>query len=136
LCKAVVPGLRARRWGRIINIASINGKAPSIHGAAYTASKHGLLGLTRVLALELAPDGITVNAICPGPVRTRMAEKRLTHDARRLGISEAEREKSLTPMGGFLEPEHVAPMAVYLASEDASKVTGQALNVCGGMLMY
>jgi ketoreductase len=135
LCKTVLPRLRARKRGRIINIASINGKIGSLHGAAYAASKHGLLGLTRTLAMELAADGITVNAICPGPVRTRMAEKRLSYDAKRLGITEAEREKNLTPMGRFLEPEHIAPMAVYLASDDASMVTGQAFNVCGGVLM-
>jgi NAD(P)-dependent dehydrogenase (short-subunit alcohol dehydrogenase family) len=135
LSKLVLTDMRARRWGRIINIASINGRVGSLHGAAYAASKHGLLGLTRTLALETAADGLTVNAICPGPVRTRMAEKRLAYDARRLGISEAEREKALTPMGKFLEPEHIAPMAVYLASDEASMVTGQSFNVCGGLVM-
>ncbi len=135
LCKAVLPGMRARHHGRIINVASINGRVGSLHGAAYAASKHGLLGLTRTLALETAADGLTVNAICPGPVRTRMAEKRLSYDAKRLGISETEREKSLTPMGRFLEPEHIAPMAVYLASDDAEMVTGQSFNVCGGLVM-
>jgi ketoreductase len=135
LSKAILPGLRQRGWGRIINIASINGKIGSLHGAAYAASKHGLLGLTRTLAMETAADNITVNAVCPGPVRTRMAERRLTYDAKRLGISEAQREKNLTPMGRFLEPEDIAPMAVYLASDDARMVTGQAFNVCGGVLM-
>ena len=71
----------AKKWGRIINIASINSKIPSIHAAAYVASKHGLLGLTRAVALEVAQDGITVNAICPGPVRTQMNDRRLEYDA-------------------------------------------------------
>lgn len=135
LSKAVLPAMLQRRWGRIINIASINGKVPSLHGAAYTASKHGLLGLTKVLALEVARDGITVNAICPGPVRTIMSDKRTQYDAKRLGVSVQEREQSLTPMGRILEPEEVAPLAVYLASDDARMVTGQAMNVCGGMVM-
>jgi 3-hydroxybutyrate dehydrogenase len=136
LSKAALPGMTGRKWGRIINIASINGKVPSIHGAAYTASKHGLLGLTRTLALETATDGITVNAICPGPVRTVMSDKRLEYDARRLGISKDERARSLTPLGRFLEPEEIAPLAIYLASEEAAMVTGQAMNIDGGMVMY
>jgi NAD(P)-dependent dehydrogenase (short-subunit alcohol dehydrogenase family) len=136
LSKAALPSMVARKWGRIINIASINGKVPSIHGAAYTASKHGLLGLTRTLALEAAADGITVNAICPGPVHTVMSDKRLEYDARRLGISKEERARTLTPLGRFLEPEEIAPLAVYLASDDAAMVTGQAMNIDGGMVMY
>jgi ketoreductase len=135
LCKAVLPGMLARRWGRIVNVASINGKIGSLHGAAYAASKHGLLGLTRTLALEVAKDGITVNAVCPGPVHTVMNDRRLEYDAERRGISVAELEQSLTPIGGRLEPEDVAPLAVYLASDEARMVTGQALNVCGGVLM-
>jgi NAD(P)-dependent dehydrogenase (short-subunit alcohol dehydrogenase family) len=136
LSKAALPDMTERQWGRIINIASINGKVPSIHGAAYTASKHGLLGLTRTLALETAGDGITVNAICPGPVRTVMSDKRLEYDARRLGISKEERAQSLTPLGRLLEPEEIAPLAVYLASDEAAVVTGQAMNVDGGLVMY
>lgn len=136
LCKAALPAMIERRWGRIINVASINGKVPSIHGAAYTASKHGLLGLTKTLALEAASHGITVNAICPGPVRTVMSDKRLDYDCKRLGITKEERARTLTPLGRFLEPEEIAPMAVYLASEDAAMVTGQSMNIDGGMVMY
>lgn len=135
-CKAVLPSMLARRWGRIINIASINGKVGSFHGAAYAATKHGLLGLTRTLALEVAKDAITVNAICPGPVRTVMNDLRIAYDARRRGVTVAEQEASMTPMGRRLEPEEVAPLAVYLASDEARMVTGQAWNVCGGVLMY
>ena len=133
LTKAVLPVLLAKKWGRIINIASINGKIPSIHAVAYTASKHGLLGLTRTVALEVARDGITVNAICPGPVRTQMNDKRLEYDARRLGTSFAELETRLNPIGRRLEPDEIVPMAVLLASEESAAITGQAFNVCGGI---
>jgi NAD(P)-dependent dehydrogenase (short-subunit alcohol dehydrogenase family) len=131
--KAVLPILLAKKWGRIINIASINGKLPAIHGAAYTASKHGLLGLTRTVALEVARDGITVNAICPGPVRTAMNDRRLEYDARRLGISVPELESRLTPIGRRLEPDEIVPMAVLLAAGESAAITGQAFNVCGGI---
>jgi NAD(P)-dependent dehydrogenase (short-subunit alcohol dehydrogenase family) len=136
LSKAVLPNMREKHWGRIINIASINGKIPSLHGAAYCASKHGLLGLTRTLALEVAKEGITVNAICPGPVHTIMNDKRLEYDAQRRGVTVAEIERAMTPIGGRLEPEDIAPLAVYLASAEARMVTGQAYNVCGGVLLY
>jgi NAD(P)-dependent dehydrogenase (short-subunit alcohol dehydrogenase family) len=135
LTKAVLPEMIRRRWGRIINVASINGKIGALHGAAYAASKHGLLGLTRSLALEVARDGITVNAICPGPVRTVMNDRRLQYDARRTGTPFEKIEQSLTPVGRRLEPDEVAPLAVYLAGDEARMVTGQAWNVCGGMLM-
>ncbi len=133
LSKAVLPIMLAKKWGRIINIASINGKLPALHGAAYTASKHGILGLTRTLALEVARDGITVNAICPGPVKTEMNERRVEYDAKRLGLSMAELEARLTPIGRRLEPEEIVPMALLLASKDSAAITGQAFNVCGGI---
>lgn len=135
LCKAVLPAMIERKWGRIINIASINGKIGSLHGAAYAATKHGLLGLTRTLALEVARDGITVNAICPGPVHTVMNDRRLAYDSQRLGVPFEKIEQSLTPIGRRLEPDEVSPLAVYLAGDEARMVTGQAWNVCGGMLM-
>ncbi len=122
-----------KKRGRIINIASINGKLPALHGAAYTASKHGLLGLTRTLALEVAREGITVNAICPGPVKTEMNERRVEYDAKRLGLSMAELEARLTPIGRRLEPEEIVPMALLLALDESAAITGQAFNVCGGV---
>jgi 3-hydroxybutyrate dehydrogenase len=136
LSKAALPHMRKQKWGRIINVASINGKMPSLHGAAYAASKHGLLGFTRTLALEIAKEGVTVNAICPGPVRTVMNDKRLEYDAKRRGITFEEIEKSMTPIGGRLDPDDVAPLAVYLASAEARMVTGQAYNIDGGVLLY
>jgi NAD(P)-dependent dehydrogenase (short-subunit alcohol dehydrogenase family) len=135
LCKAVLPDMLARRRGRIINVASINGKIGSLHGAAYAASKHGLLGLTRTLAMEVAAEGITVNAICPGPVHTVMNDRRIEYDARRRGIGLPELEAGLTPIGRRLEPEEIAPWAVYLAGDAAAAVTGQAFNIDGGVLM-
>lgn len=135
LCKAALPEMVERRYGRIINIASVNGKVGALHGAAYAASKHGLLGLTRTLALETAKDGITVNAICPGPVQTVMNNKRIAYDADRLGITIEQAEALATPAGRRLKPAEIAPMAVYLASDEAVMVTGQAFNIDGGLVM-
>ena len=101
-----------RQYGRIINVASINGKIGSLHGAAYAASKHGLLGLTKTLAMETTKDGITSNAICPGPVRTLINEKRLEYDAERLGTTVEDIDAKATMLGRRLEAEEIAPMAV------------------------
>src|SRR5262249_35531505 len=133
LTKAVLPVLLAKKWGRIITVASINGKIGSLHGAAYAASKHGVLGLIRSVALEVARDGITVNAICPGPVHTEMNDRRVQYDADRLGVPFAELEARLTPIGRRLEPAEIVPMAVLLASDESAAITGQAFNVCGGV---
>jgi NAD(P)-dependent dehydrogenase (short-subunit alcohol dehydrogenase family) len=133
--KKALPSMIERRYGRIIMTASVNSKIGLLHGAAYAASKHGLLGLMRTLAIETAQQGITVNAICPGPVRTRMNNLRVEYEAKRLGISVAEFEASLTPIGRRLEPHEIAPLVVYLASREASIITGQAFNIDGGFLM-
>lgn len=134
-CKRALPGMLARKYGRIINIASIASKTGSFHGSAYASSKHGLLGLTRSLAMEVVKDGITVNAICPGTVRSVMNNKRLAYDAKRLGRTFEEIEKSIVPIGRRIEPEEIAEFAVYLASPTAAATTGQAFVIDGGAMM-
>ena len=136
LMKAFLPKMIAQGWGRIINISSSGGKKGFEYASAYCASKHGIIGLTRSAALELAKMGVTVNAICPGPIRTAMLLKRLQFEAKEKGISLEEAEKSRNPMQRLIEPEEVAALAVYLASEEAKGMTGQAMNICGGSIMY
>ena len=135
LSQAVLPEMLAAGWGRIITTASINSRRASVHGGAYAASKHAVLGLMRTLATETAGTGITVNCICPGPVKTAMNDIRVRYDADRLGVELEDHERSLTPIGGRLVPEDIAPMAVYLAGDDARMITGQAYNICGGLVM-
>jgi ketoreductase len=125
-------------WGRIVNISSVLGRFGVAGYAAYCASKHGLIGLTRALAAELAPRSITVNAICPGWVSTKMAEDGIQDSAAALGIApDAFRAQALeaVPLRRFIEPGEVAQLVLYLASEEASGITGQTYNLCGGQTM-
>jgi ketoreductase len=125
--------------GRIINIASTGGKQGVVLGAPYSASKHGVVGFTKALGLELAKTGITVNAVCPGYVETPMAERVRETYANVWKISEDEvltKFNTKIPMGRYGRPEEVAAMVDYLASDDAAVVTAQAMNVCGGLGNY
>jgi 3-oxoacyl-[acyl-carrier protein] reductase len=134
-CKKALPAMIQRHWGRVINIASIASRRGTMHGCSYSASKHGLLGLTRTLALETARDGVTVNAVLPGPTRTKMNNTRIAYDAKRLGKRIEEMESSATPMGRRLDPAEVASLAVYLALPEAAGITGQGYNIDGGLIM-
>lgn len=129
-------GLRARNWGRIINIASTAGKQGVVLGAPYSASKHGVVGFTKALGNELAPTGITVNAVCPGYVETPMAQRVRQGYAQAYDTDEETilaRFQAKIPLGRYSTPEEVAAMVGYLASDAAGSVTSQALNVCGGL---
>jgi 3-hydroxybutyrate dehydrogenase len=135
MSRAVLPGMLAARWGRIVNVASIAGRQGYPYIAAYAASKHGLLGLTRALAQEVVTTGITVNAICPGYVATELTWAAARNIEARTGRGFDEAVQSLaafSPQKRLIEPEEVAALAVLLASEDARGVTGQAWNVDGG----
>jgi ketoreductase len=124
--------------GSILNMSSVLGRFGVPGYAAYCASKHGVIGFTRALALELAPRRITVNAICPGWVQTDMADKGIRETADVLGIGADDfREQAIdgVPLRRFMEPEEIAKLALFLTSEEATAVTGQAYNMCGGQVM-
>ncbi|MFJ6068911.1 3-oxoacyl-ACP reductase FabG [Streptomyces tendae] len=129
-------GMRHKDRGRIINIASTAGKQGVVLGAPYSASKHGVVGFTKALGNELAPTGITVNAVCPGYVETPMAQRVRQGYAAAYDTDEAailEKFRAKIPLGRYSTPEEVAGLVGYLASDTAASITAQALNVCGGL---
>ena len=135
LSQAVLPGMLARRWGRIVNIASTAGLTGVAYVAPYVASKHGLIGLTRALALDVAKQGITVNAICPGFVDTELTRESARRITEKTGRSYEQAIQTLarfSPLERLIEPEEVAHLALYLASEEARVMTGHALVLGGG----
>ncbi|MEX0591630.1 MAG: 3-hydroxybutyrate dehydrogenase [Xanthobacteraceae bacterium] len=134
--RAAVPGMKKRKWGRIINIASAHGLVASAQKVAYVAAKHGLIGLTKVVAIENANDGITCNAICPGWVLTQLVEQQIAARAVASGQPiEAEKLALLSekqPMHAFTIPDNIGVLAVFLCSDAAATMTGAAYPIDGG----
>jgi NAD(P)-dependent dehydrogenase (short-subunit alcohol dehydrogenase family) len=137
--RALLPSMRERGWGRIVNIASTAGKYGSLYQSPYNASKHALLGLTRCLALETAADGITVNAICPGYVDTEMLHTAVPQWSELLGVPGGDLINTLVatkvPQRRLIEPAEVAELAAYIASDAAAAMTGQGVTLAGGLLL-
>jgi 3-hydroxybutyrate dehydrogenase len=133
--REAIPEMLAGRWGRIVNVASIAGKTGSPYIAAYTASKHGLLGLTKVAALEVAEQGVTVNAVCPGYVDTPMTDagvERMVALTKRPAEEIRKRIADMSPQKRMVTTHEVSALVLYLMSDAARGITGQALNVDGG----
>ncbi|MBA3640034.1 MAG: SDR family oxidoreductase [Acidobacteriota bacterium] len=130
--RAVTPGMFARRSGRIINIASSAGKVGYPYTAAYVASKHGVLGLTRSVAIEAASRGVTVNAICPGWIASDMTARSVARIVARTGKTDSEARtilEAMNPQGRLIEPEEVAEVAAFLASPDGAGTNGEAIDI-------
>ncbi len=134
--RAAIPGMKARGWGRIVNIASAHGLVASPFKSAYVAAKHGMIGLTKVAAIELAEAGVTCNAVCPGYVWTPLVEKQIEDQARSHGIPREEviRDVLLAnqPNKRFATVEELGALTVFLCTEAAASITGAALPVDGG----
>jgi 3-hydroxybutyrate dehydrogenase len=130
LTKAFIPAMKANRWGRIINISSLHGVVASPYKSAYISAKHGIIGLTKTVALEVGEYGITVNAICPAYARTTIVEKQIADQARTLNITQAEviDKVMLAPAAikRLIEPDEIGEFALYLASDKGAIMTGAA----------
>jgi 3-hydroxybutyrate dehydrogenase len=134
--KACLPGMRTKGWGRIINIASAHGLVASPFKSAYIAAKHGIVGMTKTVALETATDNITCNAICPGYVNTPLVQNQIKDQAKVHGISEAEVVEKIMmqpqPTKKFVEIDQLGALSVFLCSDAAQNITGTSLPVDGG----
>ena len=134
--RAAVPGMVERGWGRIINIASAHGLRASPFKSAYVATKHGVVGLTKTVALELAEKGVTANAICPGYVWTPLVARQVADQARIHGLSEEQVVREIflgpQPTKAFVQPEEIAELAAYLSGDMARSITGTTISIDGG----
>ncbi len=133
---AALPHMKGQDWGRIINVASAQGKVASPFKSAYNAAKHGVIGFTKSVALEYAETGVTANCICPGYVNTPLVQGQVAGQAKAHGMSEEDVIRNVIlavqPNKRFVEPEEIGDMAVYLSSDSARSITGAALSVDGG----
>ena len=140
LIKAVLPGMKARRFGRIVNVASAHGLTASPFKSAYVAAKHGLIGLSKTVAIEVAEFGITSNTICPGYVKTPLVDRQIADQAKAHGISEADvvRDVMLVHQARkeFVRVDELAALAVFLSSEAAASMTATALAMDGGWTQH
>ncbi|MBI3723271.1 SDR family oxidoreductase [bacterium] len=133
--RAVLPGMLARGWGRIVNLASIAGKVGFPYVSAYCASKHGLVGLTRALATEVAKRGVTVNAVCPGYVATRLTDDAAKRISKKTGLTPEQARatfEAASPQGRMMGEDEVARLVVFLCEPGQGGINGQALNLDGG----
>jgi 3-hydroxybutyrate dehydrogenase len=134
--KAAIPGMKSRKWGRVINIASAHGLVASEQKVAYVAAKHGIVGLTKVVALDHANDGITCNAICPGWVLTPLVQQQIEAHAKEQKIPVAEAKENLLkekqPMLQFSTPEQIGALTIFLCSDGACTITGTTHSIDGG----
>lgn len=138
LCRALLPPMVARGWGRVVNVASNAGLTGYAYTAAYCAAKHAVVGLTRALAMEVARSQVTVNAVCPGFVNTRLADEAVERIVDKTGKSAAEARRALTamsPQRRLVEPTEVAHVVAMLCSDAARSVHGQSIAVDGGQVM-
>jgi 3-hydroxybutyrate dehydrogenase len=134
--RMALPGMKQRNWGRIINLASVHGLVASAQKSAYVAAKHGIVGLTKVTALETAQTGVTCNAICPGWVLTPLVQKQVDARAEKDQVNNVEAKKRLLsekqPSGEFVTPDQLAALAVFFCSPAATQIRGVAWNMDGG----
>ncbi len=134
--RMALPGMKQRNWGRIINLASVHGLVASAQKSAYVAAKHGIVGLTKVTALETAQTGVTCNAICPGWVLTPLVQKQVDARVEKDQVSNEEAKKRLLsekqPSGEFVTPDQLAALAVFFCSPAATQIRGVAWNMDGG----
>jgi NAD(P)-dependent dehydrogenase (short-subunit alcohol dehydrogenase family) len=136
--REALPGMMERRWGRVVNLASIAGKTGYPYIAAYAASKHGVLGLTKVAALEAADRGVTVNAVCPGYVDSPMTDASVARIVEKTGLAKGDVRKRLedmSPQKRLMTADEVAALVVFLCGDEARGITGQALSLDGGTLV-